>query len=216
MDLRPDQLVEQLRGLVPDMAVAGGCFAHWLPDPTSVPIGKRYIVWKLAQDKAVRLCLKGLLGTVRLPAIEPAHLPSGSRRWPAGYVGSVSHKGARVVAILGRKEAFDMVGVDIDDRRKIDLSVGLHSERPLGTSAPLASAILFSVKEAAFKALHPLVNQRLGFNDVFVHWSSSNPPLLFGTAYCRDHQLTVHCSLVVPSWIVSTAICPVEARPLVL
>ena len=140
------------------MVVAGGSFAHWLPDPASVPSGKRHNLWKTAQDEAVRLCLKALLVTVGLPAIEPEHLPSGSRRWPAGYVGSVSHKGTRVVAILGRKEAFDMVGVDIDDRRKVDRSVGRHSERPPGTSPTLASAILFSVKEAAFKALHPQVN----------------------------------------------------------
>ena len=212
VELRPDQLVEQLRGLVPDMAVAGGCFVHWLPDPSSVPISKRHIVWKLAQDEAVRLCLKGLLVTVGLPAIEPERLSTGSRQWPVGYIGSVSHKGTRVVAVLGRKENVDLVGVDIDDRREVPLPAGIRCERPPGASATPASAIVFSAKEAAFKALHPVVNQPLGFNDVVVHWSSSRPPLLLGTAHCRDHRLAIRCSLAVPSWIVSAAICPVEAR----
>ena len=69
------------------MVVAGGSFAHWLPDPASVPSGKHHNLWKTAQDETVRLCLKALLVTVGRPAIEPEHLPSGSRRWPAGYVG---------------------------------------------------------------------------------------------------------------------------------
>ena len=205
MELQSDEVVEQLRGLVPELLVAGGTFHHHLPAPADLSREERPAVWKVARDTAIECCLKDLLEAAGLPPIEPTHSPSGSRLWPAGYVGSVSHKATNVVAVLGRKENTDLVGVDIDDRRDVELAAGLPSERPPTVSADCGSAILFSAKEAVFKALHPVMGQRLGFDDVVIRWTSG-PPLLLGTAYCRGRQLGVRCSLSVPSWIVAAAI----------
>ena len=81
----------------------GGSFERSPPHPASIPRGRRHAVLKHAQHKAVGLCLRNLLAAAGLPPVEPGHLPSGSRMWPAGYVGSVSHRGTRVVAVLGRR-----------------------------------------------------------------------------------------------------------------
>ena len=209
MDLQSDEVVERLREMAPELAVSGGSFEHSLPHPASIPRDKRHAVWKLARDKAVGLCLRNLLAAAGLPSVEPRHLPSGSRRWPAGYVGSVSHRGTRVVAVLGRRASIDVVGVDIDDRRAVPVAAGLPCEQPPEVAADCASAILFSTKEAVFKALHPVMAAPLGLNDVVMCWTVG-PPLLLGTAHCRGRRLAVRCSLSVPSRIVSAAIGLVE------
>ena len=196
--------------MVPELVVAGGSFDHHLPHPASLPKEKRRAAWDGARARAIERCLKDLLEATGLPPIEPARLPSGSRRWPAGYVGSVSHKAASVVAVLGQRESVDLVGVDIDDRRGVELAAGLPCERPPAVSAGCASAILFSAKEAVYKALHPVIGERLELDDVVMRWTSE-PPLLLGTASCRGHQLRVRCSLSVPSWIVAVAIRFVES-----
>lgn len=205
MELQSDEVVEQLRGLAPDLLVAGGSFQHYLPPPADLSKEERHAVWKVARERAIECCLKDLLEAAGLPPIEPNRLPSGSRLWPAGYVGSVSHKATSVVAVLGRSESIDLVGVDIDDRRGVELAAGLPRERPPAVSADCASAILFSAKEAVFKALHPVMDQRLGFDDIVMSWTSG-PPLLMGTAHCRGRRLGVRCSLSVPYWIVAVAI----------
>lgn len=209
LELRSDEVVEELRCLVPELSVAGGSFAHCLPAPASLPRSKRHAVWKVARDDAVEGCLKHMVGATGLPAVEPPRSPAGSRLWPAGYVGSVSHRGTRVVAALGRRTSIGLVGIDIDDRRGIELPTGLPCEQPLAVSADWGSAILFSTKEAVFKALHPVLGQPLGFGDVMMSWTTG-PPLLLGTARCRGHRLAVRCSLSVPSWTVSAAVRLVE------
>ena len=209
VDLQSDEVVERLREMAPELSVSGGSFERSLPHPASIPRGRRHAVLPLAQHKAVGLCLRNLLAAAGLPPVEPGHLPSGSRMWPAGHVGSVSHKGTRVVAVLGRRTSVEVVGVDIDDRREVPLAAGLPCEQPPEVAADCASAILFSVKEAVFKALHPVMAQPLRFDDVVTRWTTG-PPLLLGTAHCRGRRLAVRCSLSVPSWVVSAAIRLVE------
>lgn len=209
-ELQTDEVVEELRDLVPELFVAGGSFEGHLPHPASLPKEKRRAAWEVARARAIGRCLKDLLEAAGLPPIEPPRLPSGSRRWPAGYVGSVSHKAASVVAVLGRRKSVDLVGIDIDDRKGVELASGLPCERPPSVSADCASAILFSAKESVFKALHPVIGERLELDDVVMRWTSE-PPLLLGTAHCRGHRLGVRCSLSVPSWIVAVAIRFVES-----
>ena len=109
-------LVRGLRALIPEATVAGGCFGQRLPHPRVIPREERHAFLRFHQESATQECLHTLLDMAGLPPVEPARLPSGARSWPMGHVGSVSHKGTRVVAALAREEDLQMVGIDIAAR----------------------------------------------------------------------------------------------------
>lgn len=203
--LRLDGLVRDLQALIPEATVVGGCFGHRLPHPRVIPREERHAFWRSHQERATQECLHMLLDMAGLPPVEPARLPSGARNWPKGHVGSVSHKGTRVVAALAREEDLQMVGIDIDDHREVDLPGTRPCEHPPTKAAP-SSAILFSAKEAVFKALHPLVNRPLGHDDVVLSWYPPHGVALMARAYAVGYDLEVRCSLAEPSWVVSAAV----------
>ena len=68
------------------------------------------------------------------------------------------------------------------------------------------SVALFSAKEAAFKALYPVLGRRLGFEDITVSWTDDRSSCLRGTAHSDGVVLDVRCSTVIPSWVVSVAL----------
>ena len=90
---------------------------------------------------------------------------------PPGFVGSISHKGDRAVAIAALDEGFD-IGVDLEFIRPVRDSlseailtpaerarVARDEDRELST---LAS---FSIKEAIYKAIDPSVRRYVGFHE---------------------------------------------------
>ena len=111
------------------------------------------------KQEATGRCLMALLASAGLPAIEPRRLASGARDWPAGYSGSVSHKGTTVVAALVPAGQARSLGIDIETRdgaEELSTVKGLSAVDelpPNWTSA--GSVILFSVKEAAFQGPPP-------------------------------------------------------------
>ena len=212
MRLRFDPIVVELRRLAPEVTVNGGSFAHWLPHPATVPSATRPGLLERAKRDATGKCLMDLLAIAGLPAVVPNRLISGERDWPDGYAGSVSHKGTRVVAALVPVEQVRSLGIDIETRECAeDLSgiAGLTAVKELppnlGTAGPVT---LFSAKEAAFKALYPVLGRRLGFEDIGVSWIDSHSSCLRGTAYSNGVALDVRCSTVIPSWVVSVALMP--------
>jgi enterobactin synthetase component D len=101
--------------------------------------------------------------------------PHGAPTLPAGVVGSISHKRELAVAIARRGEGG--LGVDLEDtaRRRADIEAevlcGDESAALAGLDEDerwLQMITRFSLKEALYKALHPLLRQRIGFRDVAV------------------------------------------------
>lgn len=212
MDLRPAPIVDELRRLAPEIRVHGGSFAHWLPPPREVLPPHRSRLVKRAGSGATKRCLMDLLASAGLPAIAPDRLASGERDWPAGYVGSVSHKGTKVAAALAPGDLVRSLGIDIETRDgAADLSGinGLTAANELppdtGGTGPL---ILFSVKEAAFKALCPILGHGPGFEEVTVSWVEVRPSCWRGIAHCRRVALDVRCSTAIPRWVASVALAP--------
>ena len=77
-------------------------------------------------------------------------------------------------------------------------------ELPLDFGAA-GSVILFSVKEAVFKALNPVLGIRFGHEDVRTSWTQVSPQGLRGIAHFQRIAVDVRCSTVVPSWVGSAA-----------
>lgn len=205
MDLRPDPVVDELRRITPWADVCGGTFAHWLPHPRSISRAERPLVFHCVQDQATRLCLRRLFEQAGQTHAVPGRLPSGSRDWPQGYTGSVSHKGTKIVVALAHADRLRGIGIDIE--RLTDLR---HSQRLVpDETVPRRldteeEAIEFSAKEAVFKALHPLLGS-LDMNDIFLMWEHNEGRLRMGSAIFDGVTVEVHSSSVVDCWVASSA-----------
>ncbi len=100
---------------------------------------------------------------------------NGEPRWPPGIVGSISHCDGYRVAAVGFAQAFASIGVDVEQngplpagvleaiaspeerewvRRSLDREAGICWDR-----------LLFSIKEAVYKAFLPDAMQTLSFHD---------------------------------------------------
>ena len=208
-DLQPDPLVDELRRLASGISVTGGAFTHWLPPPAEVPPEDRDGALRRATRSATGKCLTDLLAEAELPAVQPGHLASGSRDWPSGHVGSVSHKGTRVVAALAPISDLRALGIDIETLDRVEgLSEidGLVAadELPFGHE-DLGPVILFSAKEAVYKALNPLVGWEFGFDEVKVSWARVHSSDMRGTARVEGVAVDIRCSIALPAWVASVA-----------
>jgi 4'-phosphopantetheinyl transferase EntD len=122
-----------------------------------------------------RACARSALGRLGFAA---APIPTGSRGeplWPAGAVGSITHcEGYRACAVA---HAAELATIGIDAERHEPLPAGLIGDiarpeergwlRELSHSAPEIhwDRLLFSAKEAVYKAWYPLAESWLGFED---------------------------------------------------
>ena len=214
--LQSDLLIDELRRLAPELVIAGGSFAHWLPHPRDVPPADRERLLTEARRNATGKCLTDLVASIGLPAVEPARLASGAREWPAGCAGSVSHKDATVVAAIAPAARMRSVGIDVErlDAKHVSKLHGLDAGEQPWSSTPEAEGrvVLLSVKEAAYKALYPVLGLPLGFADVAVSWVSLDAVRCHGAARARGVTLGVRCSRAVPPWIASVALWPHDAR----
>lgn len=101
--------------------------------------------------------------------------PDVSRRprWPEGVVGSITHSNGLCAAVVAPISRVLTLGLDLeqvlDVQPSLLPSIAQADEiEDLAMHVPndLIPALIFSAKEAAFKAYHPITNHFLGFRDV--------------------------------------------------
>lgn len=116
-----------------------------------------------------RLALQRLgVAAVAIPAGE-----RGEPLWPGGVVGSITHcRGYRACAVA---RAADVLAVGVDAEVHAPLPHGVLAQVAFGrertmvanhTTAVCLDRLLFSAKEAVYKAWFPLTHRWLGFDDV--------------------------------------------------
>jgi len=124
---------------------------------------------------AVRACARRALTSAGLGPGPVPRNQTGAPAWPSGVVGSMTHcKGYRACAI-GRAEAFGAIGIDAEPHEPLPggvlLMVANAAERAalacLAADGPRTcwDKLLFSAKEAVFKAWSPVARRWLGFTD---------------------------------------------------
>lgn len=96
-------------------------------------------------------------------------------RWPAGYLGSISHSAGWAVAIAAANDGWHGMGIDLEqtmeesNARALAGRIGNVAEMALGARAGIPFAtwatLLFSAKESLFKALYPSVGRYFHFPD---------------------------------------------------
>lgn len=115
---------------------------------------------------AGRHALHHALGDLRTPILADDR---GAPRLPAGYVGSVSHKGTLAAALVARADA-GWVGVDLERAGppRLDISRRILTPREQAMIPDLGRPVTlrFSIKEAIYKAVDPHVRRYVAFTEV--------------------------------------------------
>ena len=112
--------------------------------------------------------------------------------WPPGFIGSISHSEILAAAAVS-KGSLRGIGIDVEDSNRLARSqprlrrkLLTPAERLRTWADPRAGAVMFSGKEAAYKAVNPLVGRYIGFREVEAHidWKRS----MFRIRYLGDHE----------------------------
>jgi enterobactin synthetase component D len=107
--------------------------------------------------------------------------PRGEPLQPRAWLVSITHSGDLAAAIAAHHHRCKGLGIDLERssrRLSLDVSrtVGLPEERTWignGPGAPRRLLMLFTAKEALYKALYPRDRMFLGFRDVRLQWQES-------------------------------------------
>lgn len=125
-----------------------------------------------------RTCARQAL--VALGINTPAAIPRGSDGapvWPDRVVGSITHCDGYCGAVVAHAGRFTGLGLDAEVRGKVgpNLWAEIATEREYESLSRLSSAealdwatVVFSAKEAFYKAKHPASRAWIGFHDVEV------------------------------------------------
>jgi len=118
--------------------------------------------------------------------VAPAPVPVGRWRnpiWPDQLTGSISHTGNLCAAVAARRTTWTAIGIDLLDRASAAQlpadAAGLLAN-PHETDAPAPGlpawlpplVLLFSVKEAAIKALSPTLQRFVDFPEIRLRFES--------------------------------------------
>ncbi|MFP4203995.1 MAG: 4'-phosphopantetheinyl transferase [Opitutales bacterium] len=130
---------------------------------TAVPVRRNAF---LAGRRCAREALRLLDGPVC--ALPPG--PKGPPRWPDGWVGSISHTRELACAVVSENRSVVCLGVDIERTDRIRAGamrrVTHPKESAFANGDPVRASLLFSAKEAFYKAQFPLWEAALNFQDV--------------------------------------------------
>ncbi len=169
-----------------------------------------------------RACARTALRQLGLPAVA---IPAGARGeplWPAGIVGSITHCAGYRACAVARTEDLATVGIDAEPNAPLPDGVlpeiARAEERAwLNEMARIEPSVhwdrlLFSAKEAVYKAWFPLAGRWLGFEDATVsidlaRGSFEARLLVPGPRVGADHLSSLGGRFFTRDGLVITAIC---------
>jgi 4'-phosphopantetheinyl transferase EntD len=121
---------------------------------------------------AARIVARELLSRLGYVGCSLPKSESGATTWPDGATGSLAHDSRIALAAIARRDGMDALGVDVEPAEFLpsDLLeiVATPQERQMIGNDLLAARLLFVVKEAVYKAVHPLDRKFLEHQDVEV------------------------------------------------
>ena len=126
---------------------------------------------------AGRLLARVLTDQLGLPPAPLRRADDRSPVWPADRTGSLSHCDTLCAAAVGKRSAFQSVGVDIETIGRVEQKLWptLFTEKEAGYFSSLApdtvaleTTLFFSAKESFYKCQYPLTKEWVGFQDVAI------------------------------------------------
>ena len=127
---------------------------------------------------AARIVARALLAELGAPpAVELPRSASRAPQWPPGFVGSLAHDGEYAAAAVAPAPSIRGVGIDIEPPLPLpeDLLdvIATPGEREQLKGNLVSARLLFCMKEAVYKATHPIDGVFLEHHDVEVSLASS-------------------------------------------
>lgn len=124
----------------------------------------------LHASASARVAARELLAARGIAAAELLRNGAGAPVWPAGFVGSISHDAAFAAAAIADAAAIACLGIDIEPAiplhpELLDLVATPREQTVIGTDLGRAR-VLFSMKEAVYKAVNPLTGRFLEFSEI--------------------------------------------------
>ncbi|MCA0846232.1 4'-phosphopantetheinyl transferase family protein [Salipiger thiooxidans] len=162
----------------------------------------RAIPSRRAEFAGGRLAARGAMAALGLPPCAVPAGPDRAPRWPEGVVGSITHDGGLCLAIVGRSDAWQAIGIDLERDADLppEITAQIATEAELSGLAPLsrgrAAARLFSAKEAAYKAQYPLTRCLFGFDAMTAHLPDGGMRMCADTGLGRGAALPMQQHLV--------------------
>ena len=146
---------------------------------------------RAAEYSSGRRVARHALGAIGIPGW-PIVARGRSPVWPAEVVGSITHSRTLALAAVGWRRRFVGLGVDLEVEGRVTPRLAgrvlLERERRQMTEAD-SPTMLFSAKEAVYKAVNPTAGEYLGFEDVEVTISLDGTFLAKTTRPCASESL---------------------------
>lgn len=150
-----------------------------------------------AEFRAGRTCAREALRLLGCADMAIPRRPDRSPGWPSGFVGSISHTSSFATAIVAQNDLFAGLGIDIEEdvslpsdlRQMImrsDERERLPSNIMIGLQSVDTAKVIFSIKEAVYKAVRPLSGALFDFQDVAVTIDQRS------NCYAANFQMPIH------------------------
>jgi 4'-phosphopantetheinyl transferase EntD len=150
--------------------------------PDEEAVLRKAVASRRIEFGTARWCARQALARLGLPPAPILPGPRGAPGWPAGVAGSMTHCAGYRAAALAHSRDIAAIGIDAEPHGPLPDGVGdrVVSQAERRALAGLAGAapgiawdkLLFSAKEATYKAWFPLTQRWLGFNEASI---SINP-----------------------------------------
>lgn len=161
--------------------------AHSMASP---PIGVR------RASGAARIVGRALLARLGHAACAVPKSPSGAPLWPAGVTGSFAHDEHVAVAAVALYRDVAALGIDVEPAallppELLDMVATPHERQRLGDD-PFRGRLLFTAKEAVYKAAYPLDRTFLEFHDVEVDLAARKAVVRNGREFELRYGMAAH------------------------
>lgn len=146
-------------------------------DPAEAAAVCRAVPHRVAEFHAGRAAVRAAMLRLGEP---PTPVLMGADRaplWPDALVGSISHSAEACVAVVGHRRDWSSIGVDIEEATPLDpllvAEICTKTEQRWLASQPadvrgVMAKLVFSAKEAAYKAQYPITGRLFGFHTLEV------------------------------------------------
>lgn len=146
-------------------------------------LGSR-VVESMRASGAARSIARALSASVGYTDREFPRSSIGSPIWPQGLIGSLTHDAEIAAAVLCPASRLGGIGIDVEPIAHIDAAVARLILRPdevkSASFATLTPKVVFCIKEAVFKAVHPVDGIFLDFHDVHLDFPSRTARTSYG------------------------------------